>query len=378
MLAPAYHGWSVCTKEYWLNYYNNNNQLPCLRTGFRSFVDNYLTSPPVADITVPPLRMSVFPTSTMNGQRSFGGDDTSSQACLRVTDMQSAFNGEWTDLAIVNNGQTVYQRGHYYLFYTRDGEYAYWTINAGSYFADAQSEGHSWEFGWCGFYDVTQCDGKWDTFSGTASSSTFTDCQTSIALDLACLEDTPYAEELCLSSALLWDNATTQFAVSTEECLEDEPLFVSTNGSYHLHYSPHLKYVDDEELSPRWVMSEDVVQTHGPAYCYQRDLRDCVAGEWQVLSSDNDTIEFVADELMSYAECGAGSDEKEQEASNNTAPLVVLILAVGVILAMIAGFVIYRRSVRKDKIEPLIEAGFEEIEDHEVTEVQMETENNTT
>jgi len=305
-----------------------------------------------------------------------GGDDTSSQACLRVTNLKSIFNGEWTDLEVVNNGQTVYQRGSYYMFYTKWGGSSYWTVNSGSYYADGQSASHNWQFGWCGYYDVTQCDGKWSFPSGSASASTFTDCQTFISSDLACLEDMAYAEQLCLSSALLWNNATTQFAVSTEECLEDAPLFVAANDSYHLHYSPHLKYVDDEELSPRWVMSEGVVQNRGPAYCYQEDLRDCVVGEWQVLASDADTIEYVADELMSYAECGAtvGSDEKEGEVNNDTAAIVALILAVGVVLAVIAGFVIYRRSVRKDKIE----VGFEDNELEDNDEIEVETENNTT
>jgi len=309
---------------------------------------------------------------------SCGGDTARapSPPCLRVSNMQSTFNGEWIDLGVSNNGQTVYQLGEHYLFYTLDGNnsYAYWTINREHYFNTADDEDDfEWSYGWCSNYDITQCDGEWESYDGSASSSTFTDCQTFISSDLACLEDSPYAEQLCLSSALLWSNATTQFAVSTEECLEDQPLFVSANDSYHLHYSPHLKYVDDEELSPRWVMSEGVVQNRGPAYCYQEDLRDCVVGEWQVLSSDADTIEYVADELMSYAECGATvvSDEKEENENNDTAAIGALIWALVLVLPAIFGFVIYRRSVRKDKIEVAFEE--DEIEnDEEEGEIEIE------
>ena len=33
------------------------------------------------------------------------------------------------------------------------------------------------------------------------------------------------------------------------------------------------------------VLSEAVVKSRGPAYCYHENLRDCVAGEWQVLAA---------------------------------------------------------------------------------------------
>ena len=61
-----------------------------------------------------------------------------------------------------------------------------------------------------------------------------------------------------------------EFAVSTEECLEQQTLFVSQ--PYLLHYNLYVQFVDDAELS------EGVVKSRGPAYCYHENLRDCVAG----------------------------------------------------------------------------------------------------
>ena len=101
---------------------------------------------------------------------------------------------------------------------------------------------------------MTQCGGNWPCPAGTASASQFADCSTFLSSDLACLEDTPYAERLCLASSLLWNGTRRTFAVSTEECLKQQPLFVSQ--PYLLHYSPKAQFVGDAELSARWVMSE--------------------------------------------------------------------------------------------------------------------------
>ena len=54
---------------------------------------------------------------------------------------------------------------------------------------------------------------------------------------------------------------------------------------YLLQCSPYAQFV---------VLSEGVVKISGPAYCYHENLRDCVAGEWQVLAaSAADTHESV-------------------------------------------------------------------------------------
>ena len=65
--------------------------------------------------------------------------------------------------------------------------------------------------------------------------------------------------------------------------MEQQPLFVSQ--PYLLQCSLYTQFVADAEMSVRWVMSEGVVKSRGPAYCYHENLRGCVAGEWQVLAA---------------------------------------------------------------------------------------------
>ena len=51
------------------------------------------------------------------------------------------------------------------------------------------------------------------------------------------------------------------------------------SASQFADYSPYAQFVDDAELSARWIMSEGVVKSRSPAYCNHEKLRDCVAGE---------------------------------------------------------------------------------------------------
>ena len=53
----------------------------------------------------------------------------------------------------------------------------------------------------------------------------------------------------------------------------------TASASQFADYSPYAQFVDDAELSARWVMSEGVVKRRGPAHCNHENLRDCVAGE---------------------------------------------------------------------------------------------------
>ena len=70
-----------------------------------------------------------------------GGDTGSGAGGLRVTNLQSASNGERTVLDESNNvnGKTVFQRGDNYLFYTAQG----------TFFADFAGQGHDWSSAWC-------------------------------------------------------------------------------------------------------------------------------------------------------------------------------------------------------------------------------------
>ena len=56
--------------------------------------------------------------------------------------------------------------------------------------------------------------------------------------------------------------------------------------------SRELQFVDDVELSARWVMSEGMVKSCGPAYCNHENLRDCVA------AGAADTLEYVVMRVM--------------------------------------------------------------------------------
>ena len=130
---------------------------------------------------------------------------------------------------------------------------AYWTTARCTYFADSAGQGHSWSLGWCSLYEVTQCNSSC-TSSGTASASHFADCSTFISSDLSCIDDTPYAERLCLTrqnSTLL--DGTKRSWWSRNESLEQQSFFVLASAGkdmeYLLHSSPYRQYVDDAELS---------------------------------------------------------------------------------------------------------------------------------
>jgi len=350
------HGWSACTRDSWLEYYNNNNQLTCLRSNTRDFELDYDGSDSFIDC----YELSGFPEKTMNGR--------------------------WYRQSGYYSAMPIYTQrsGAYFFFFSENG---YWVV-------DDELQSISMTDAYCGKTaisgDASGCvAGKWrvlnDNRNGwiNATDATVSICdegQAFISLDTTCLDDSSYAELLCLSSALLW-NATMEFEMSTDECFEGQPLYVSADESYHLHYSPYLKDEGDEELSARWVISEGAVQNNGSAYCYREDLSDCVTGEWQVLASDADSLEYVTDELMGYAECADYIHSDGMFWTKFRRNLISVLVSVLVVIAVILVHSLIRFwSTAQDKIEVACEED-EEIEEDEIEveiEIEMETENITT
>jgi len=142
-------------------------------------------------------------------------------------------------------------------------------------------------------------------------------------------------------------------------------LFVGWNGLWLIDDHPHS-------------------DTAYPVYCGYSDLSSCTAGRWWYVATTANGSAWAIDDDATVSSCDGGQafnsiDVKEAN-PNNTAAIAALILAVGVVLAVIAGFVLFWRktSAAKDKLKVV---DFEEEEEKEMSveiEVEVETECITT
>merc|ERR1719249_415380 len=131
------HGWSWCTRDYWVDYYNSANSLTCLRNGFRTFQSNYggelpeLTPSPVVASGQDCYKMSGFPDTSMNGEWKYTA-------------------GQY------HNGDKYFTRGSWSLFMSSGG--SNWII-------DGQRAQYT--TCWCAASDLYRCTaGQWRCHNG--------------------------------------------------------------------------------------------------------------------------------------------------------------------------------------------------------------------
>eukprot|EP01083_Nonionella_stella_P282761 962205_1 len=303
-----------------------------------------------------------------NGNNNNGGGD-----CVRIRNLKSDFNVEWVAID-TKNGKPVYQNQNnakYKLFYINEDGY-WWTISTNV--VSNSYDGYDWSEGWCSSSSIKSCGGQWKDFNGRDTNAQFEDCG-GFEVDQVpkCVKENGYESSLCV-----YTNASEykQFEVSTEECMNDKPVYVY-NGTdlYYLHYNEYHKYVDSVNVLPQWIISKDMISKNGDAYCDDADLLNCTRGKWKIYETKEDTIELVRDQTMVVLnrECVIKSAVKDDEMRMDYT--MVLVIVCGVIV--IIGLIVCRSKRKKEDMGSTVD-DYSDEEEEEEEEIQIELNTTTT
>eukprot|EP01083_Nonionella_stella_P110557 323615_1 len=302
-----------------------------------------------------------------DGNNNGGGD------CVRIRNLKSDFNVEWVAID-TKNGKPVYENQNnakYKLFYINEDGY-WWTISTNV--VSNSYDGYDWSEGWCSSSSIKSCDGQWKDFNGRDTNAQFEDCGGFEADQVPkCVKENEYESSLCVYTN---GSEYKQFEVSTEECMNDKPVYVY-NGTdlYYLHYNEYHKYVYSENVLPQWIISKDMISKNGDAYCDDADLLNCTRGKWKIYETKEDTIELVRDQTMVVLnrECVIKSAVKDDEMRMDYT--MVLVIGCGVIV--IIGLIVCRSKRKKEDMGSTVD-DYSDEEEEEEEEIQIELNTTTT
>eukprot|EP00485_Elphidium_margaritaceum_P010452 CAMPEP_0202704198 /NCGR_PEP_ID=MMETSP1385-20130828/16918_1 /ASSEMBLY_ACC=CAM_ASM_000861 /TAXON_ID=933848 /ORGANISM="Elphidium margaritaceum" /LENGTH=978 /DNA_ID=CAMNT_0049362169 /DNA_START=43 /DNA_END=2979 /DNA_ORIENTATION=- len=372
-----------------------------------------------------------------NGRVGNCGDSLPCQqyACVGITGMRQPYvggavtvDGDWMAQGC-HNGYGYYQKeSDASKFLCFSDAYSVWVVTDalcdGTYYAysptqatDVLDTSHNWQVSrdnnnvqrWVPDTQVfvTDCGGNGGAFSEEEES------------DVSCLEDNAYGEHLCVYSennASLWHGHRT-FSVYTSTCKQKQPIYhltVSGDGDdavdvfgnwvqnvqevYYLHYHEERLFVDSDVIVGQWLLSKDELSVNALATCFEHDLRECTAGQWQVQESvfDSDAnatnanateidgvIQSVFDRYMTLDTviCEGdeiGDDEDEDAVAATFAEMLPILIPVvcGVValICVVCGIACWYCKCRKTQ---RVKQQFDQIQDPE-PEVSMDGNENGT
>jgi len=248
-----------------------------------------------------------------------------------------------------HNGVPYYKSNDYY-FYRESG--GTWVVNGR---LDESTTGYVLCYNAgddptvCGNNMVYYASGRWLTDSdvwvydcgNNAANFEFDDDCDNINLygDTMCLTVGTSNNSLDISEESMWSLSTT--------CHNDMPMFEYMSGdmSYYLWFEEVTMFVDSNETTGQWVLSEGDTETSGIAFCSSWELTECTAGSWSVIDENDDILGFEIDEVMAIEQCAA-TRESEEDSSFSSGVIMAVVLSAVLMLAMFGGYLLYRRRVQ--------------------------------
>ena len=261
------------------------------------------------------------------------------------------------------------------------------------------SQDNSYAYIYCpGNRDVLECGNQWMYYSNywkqwlRDDHAVTWDCGAgAVNVEFDCDEQLKYTDTLCINEFAHVRHNLTAWRVG-ELCENSMPSFSYNNpldnNTYYLSYQEYKEYVDDTEVSSKWVISKNQIgSAQEIAYCNEAELLDCVEGRWYAQEIGEGTeltevdgnvlneayVQFVNASTMSIGYC-----DMEVDLANDTGliiGIVVLLLIVAVVM-IIFGFYLYRRCERQNamKQKEKVEDNEQDVNENESYEADDDTE----
>jgi len=319
-----------------------------------------------------------------NGGGSTGGNGATSgnnNNCLRISNVATAMNGQWTKHGSNINGREVYKKNgqnKYILTVWHNGKRV-WTYKTSR--SHTGSRNHN---AFCAQNAITSCSKYWYWQKKRKTSSKF-EKKCSGAL-MICDNGSEHDESVCLASSL-WEeeDATYHFAVDTNRdgCSNGKPVYHHTVYDEEQNEAVlyRLEYVEDfsNEFLNATQFEQWHLTKHYPNYpdnatfqdilvatCDKADIKECTMDHWAVNYYDNGTrTEWLLPQSVEYVEGECGANMNVEEDDEGTTSIVIAISLIAAVL-LIGGIIFYFCVYNKGKLQRKIDFKGDKVADDEV------------